>query len=200
MSQDQADRVSNQANDKLVKIAADVTKVVELLNTSVSEHQDLTYKIADAKLELDKIELDIKEKRRVAELDLDLELKANSLKKANEILTAQGFSSVKSDEYSKLVSDHTDLKLTFNEKVTAETAKAEKAAQASAAIQIRQKEMELQVKEAANVAAITSLTKENQILQTQAATYLQQLNDERKARIEEAKARGNPSVVVNSGK
>jgi len=170
------------------------------LHTHLYETQSLTYKIADAKLELDKIELDIKEKRRVAELDLDLELKANSLKKANEILTAQGFSSVKSDEYSKLVSDHTDLKLTFNEKVTAETAKAEKAAQASAAIQIRQKEMELQVKEAANVAAITSLTKENQILQTQAATYLQQLNDERKARIEEAKARGNPSVVVNSGK
>lgn len=200
MSQEQADRISNQANEKLLKTIVELSKVTDLLKSSGTEHEDNTYKIAEGLRQLAEIDVQIAEKKRAATVDLDLALKEDAINKATSILTKQGFVAVKQDAFEQLEADHLELKDKFDEKVADVTAKAKEAANASTAIQIRQKEMELQVKEANNAAAIVSLQKENQILTTQAATYLAQLTEERKARIEEAKARGNPSVVVNSGK
>lgn len=194
------DRIAIQSTDKLVKATQGIEAIVSTLKTAVTEHEDLVYKIAERQQELEALAQTIKETQRRATVELDIALRADALSKATEIATNQGKTIIDTAKLTQLQNDFLDLTDSFEVKLSEATDKIRADANASTSAQVQRKELELKVQEANNLAAITSLKAENEILKTQAATYLRQLDAERTARVQEAQARGNPSVVVNSGK
>ena len=103
-------------------------------------------------------------------------------------------------EQTVLVDSFNSLKTEFSKKLEEEGNKIRQVEIAKSQAAIKQAQLELQVKEAANTASITALTEKNSLLSQQVTDYKAQLDAEREARIAEAKARGTPMVTVNSSK
>ncbi|HXB11838.1 MAG TPA: hypothetical protein VNZ45_07625 [Bacteroidia bacterium] len=200
MSVEQVNKVSNQNTVKLLKVVDDVTKVVAALKHSTDEHDDLVNKIAVKEQELGALEVRFQEEERRRQVELELSFKERELTKAAEVIAKQGKIAVPQTEFTTLQTEFNTLKSDFSKKLEDEVnkVKAQEAARTGAAI--KQKELELQVKEAGNNASINALTEKLTLLSTQVTDYKQQLHEERDARVKESQARGTPMVTVNSGK
>jgi hypothetical protein len=191
-------KIANQANDKLTKLLVELGKVTDGLKTTADAHVDLTYKIEEKEAALAALDTNLQEEERRRTAELEIKLKENEAKTIQQILNTQGKSMIATSELTELQADLQDYQANFENKVAEAVNKVKQEETARANAIVRQKELELQVKEAANSAAITSLTDKNQLLATQVSDYKTQLEAERAARVEEAKARGAAMVTVNS--
>ena len=200
MALQEANKLANQNTTKLLKAAEELTKVIDSLKTTTELHGNLTYTIEEKEEALSELETKFQEEARRRQVDLELAFKENEIGKVNQILQSQGKIAVNQVEYNELVNTFTSLKTEFAKKLEEEAGKIRGQEAGKTAAAIKTAQLELQVKESGNAAAIQSLTDKNVLLSTQVEDYKAQLSAERNARIEEAKARGNPSVVVQSGK
>lgn len=196
----EANKLANQNTTKLVKAADDLTKVIESMKHTVTLHDDLTQTIAEREAALEGLETKFQEEARRRQVDLELDFKERAASKVNEILSSQGKIAVVQSEYNTMTQAFEALRNDFSAKLAAEAAviRGQETARTAAAIKTAQ--LELQVKEAANTAAITSLQERNTLLNEQVNDYKNQLSAERTARVEEARARGNPVVTVQGSK
>jgi hypothetical protein len=196
----EANKLANQSTTKLIKATDELTKVVEAMKHSVNIHDDLTQEIAEREAALAGLETKFQEESRRRQVEMELDFKERAANKVNEILISQGKVAVVQADYSALLDAHNSLKSEFSDRLAAEASsiRAQETAKANAIV--NQARLELQVKEADNKAAITSLQEKNALLATQVEDYKAQLVAERDARIQEARARGNPVVTVQGSK
>lgn len=195
-----ANTVANANTAKLLKATEDITKVIEALKHSTTLHSDLTQEIAEKEAALASLEVRFQEKSRQLQVAMDLDFKEREMEKVNQILAKQGKQATSSADHELLVTEFAALKRDFAQKLEEETAKVRQHETAKAATAIKQAQLEMQVKEAANTASITSLTDKNSLLQSQVEDYKTQLVAERDARVKEAQARGASQITVNGGK
>lgn len=196
----EANKLANQNTTKLVKAADDLTKVIESMKHTVTLHDDLTQTIAEREAALEGLETKFQEEARRRQVDLELDFKERAASKVNEILSSQGKIAVVQSEYNTMTQAFEALRNDFSAKLAAEAAVIRGQESAKTAAAIKTAQLELQVKEAANTAAITSLQERNALLNEQVNDYKAQLSAERTARVEEARARGNPVVTVQGSK
>lgn len=196
----EANKVANTNTTKLIKATDELTKIVDSLKHTAGIHEDLTQDIAEKEQSLNLLETKFQEESRRRQVELELDFKEREASKVNQILAQQGKQAVNSGEYTVLVDSFTALKTDFAKKLDEEAGKIRGMEAAKTASAIKQAQLELQVKEAANTAAITSLTEKNTLLAEQVKDYKGQLDAEREARVQEARARGTAMVTVNGTK
>ena len=196
----EANKVANANTTKLLKVADDVTKIVEALKHTTNIHDDLSQAIAEKEVQLNQLETQFKEEARRRQVEMDLDFKEREAQKVAQVLAAQGKQAANTVEFNTLVAEFNALKSEFKQKLEEEAGKIRQSEAAKSAAAIKQAQLELQVKEATNAAALTSLNDKNSLLQAQVNQLIDQVNAERDARIQEAKARGAAMVTVNSSK
>lgn len=196
----EANKVANTNTTKLIKVADEITKIVDALKHTTGIHEDLTQDIAEKEQALNQLDTKFQEESRRRQVELELDFKEREASKVDQILKAQGKQAVNAGEYTVLVDSFNSLKTEFSKRLEEEAGKIRGMESAKTASAIKQAQLELQVKEAANTAAITSLTEKNSLLAEQVKDYKGQLDAEREARVQEARARGTAMVTVNGTK
>ena len=201
MSQLQSLKVAaEQAVVKITKANEDLNKTLAALGAGASAQQELINQIAQREADLNQLNVQFNEKQRAAEVKFDLDLKARQAQIVTEVLASQGKTVIDTEALNKLRTDYQALTANYRTELDKEVTEVKRAAAASTAAQIRTKELELQASSAAQAAQITSLTEKNTLLQQQVADYKAQIAEDREARVQEAQARGNAVVNVQSGK
>lgn len=186
---------------KVTKASLALQKVANDLVAASESYEDLVVKTELKKLELDKIESQFVEKQRAAEVDLEISVKENAFAIINKVLTDQKKIAIDGTELHNLRTELDTLKNEFEKNVRAEVGKAVGMEKNRADHALKEKELEYQAKEAQNIATISSQGERLDMFQDQIEKYEKQIQEERNARVEEAKARGTGTPVsVTTGK
>lgn len=195
-----ADTTTTAATAKLAKQVAELAKVAESFHAIVEGNEDLVHQILEKEAKLASLDTKFAEEARARLVDLELSFKEREADKVTEILGNTGKVAVNKQEYDGILSAFNALKADFTKKLETEAAiiRNQEAAKSSAAIQTAR--LELQVKEANNLAAIETLKDKIALLEDTIDDYKAQIAADRDARVREAQARGVPAVTVNSGK
>jgi hypothetical protein len=171
----------------------EATANLEKLAETAEEKQ---YKIAELESKIDSLNVDFAEKERAGKIKLDLDLKAYQLEGAKNVAASNGMSLVKTSEYDATLRDFAKLKADFSKNVSdavlAETSKisvdyANKKTVADA---------EHRATNAALTADLTSAKAQVEFYKNQVEALYKQLDAERSAGIERAKASSVGSITV----
>lgn len=192
--------VAQQATIKLNKTISDLNTTISNLATGATAAAELTDTIAQKEAELSALEVQFSEAKRQRQVEFDLALKEDQLSQIANVLSGQNKVVVSTEEFNKLKSDYATLQSQFNESLSKEVQAAKQAAEASKAIALRQKELEIAATNAVDKAAINSLSEKNTLLTKQVTDLQAMIAADRDARVKESVARGNPVVTVQSGK
>lgn len=193
--------IATSNSSKLSKATLALSKIAEELVAASTNYEDLVIKSELKEQDLEKMESEFKEKRRAAEVDLELSVKESAFSIITKVLHEQEKVAVGTEEYSNLRNELATLKSEFDAKLRAEIGKTIGMEKSKTEHLIKEKDLEYAAKEAQNIATIQSQQERLTMLSDQVNKYEKQLEDERKARVEEAKARGNgASVNVSNGK
>lgn len=187
--------IATANTSKLSKATLALGKIAEELVDASTNYEDLVIKTELKEQELEKMESEFKEKRRAAEVDLELSVKESAFAIINKVLTDQHKVAVDGEEYTKLRDENSTLKSEFDTKLRAEIGKAIGMETSKTNHLIKEKELEYKAKEAQNIATIQSQGERLDMLSDQVNKYEKQLEDERRARVDEAKARGNGAPI-----
>lgn len=136
------------------------------------------------------VELDTQfaEKKRAAEVELAVNIKANQTQVIDTLLKGQGKVAIEINELNKVQSALSTLTTDFDSKLKAETAKANAIAENSYKHQKALDESSYKEREATNSAKISTLESQNAFLAEQVKMWQDALSAERQAGIERAKA------------
>lgn len=191
---------TSQATTKLSKATTDLATIAKSLVDLSNNQVEVIAAIAEKEAELAELDVKLSETKRQKEVELTIALKENALAKVSEVLQAQGRVSVPADELVKLKTDYTNLVRDFDAKLNAETGKVNAMAEARTKAALTQKDLEVKALQAETQAKLNSQSDQLTALGRTVEDYKAQIAADRDARIQEAKARGNPVVSVTSGK
>lgn len=183
----------NTAVNALAKAVVELQKLPE-------ESDRLTLLIADKEAKLEELVVQFDEKKRSLLVDLDLSMKENTKALVEGHLQALGFIAVEQSAYSNL---HTELQLLKDQKdreVAKEVAIATNAMKAKHDADLRVLHAEFGQKEATNTATIQSLSQQLALVKQQNDELFKQLNAERQAGTDRAKANAVGAINVSSQK
>jgi predicted nucleic acid-binding Zn-ribbon protein len=173
-----------------------VSELVDANNTYESLVQNIELKQAD----LEKLDVTFNEKEREMKANLALKAKENEAILVKEILESQGKMSVTKEEYNNITKELAAVKADYDKNMKAEVAKAVEVIASRHQSELKQVSLQQAADVASMKAAIENANDKAATLQTQVEDYKTQITEERKARIEEAKARGGERVTVNTQK
>lgn len=153
-------------------------------------------KIADQEDRLTGLQTEYSNKRTQMEIDLDLAFKADRKRFAEQYLVENGMIAVNKAAYEEQGFKLVEWEEKFDEKVSTEVGKAKGMAEARANDAAKLAEAQYQAKEAQNLAKIQNLEAQLSFATQQAKQWENQLNEERKASVERAKAGAVGSINV----
>ena len=193
--------VLGQAAQQIAKGVSELKSASETIAQLVQASEDLSLQVANKEAQIAELDVQYGEKARQKEVELELNFKANSERVVNEFLTANGKTSITKSDLANLQKELADTKANAD----AETKKAVAAATATLKAQyesdIKLMQSENKAVAAENASKIGTLTEKNQFLEAQVTKLYQQLDAERAASIERAKAGSVGSInVTGAGK
>lgn len=190
-----------QAAQQIAKGVSELKSASETIAQLVQASEDLSLQVANKEAQIAELDVQYGEKARQKEVELELNFKANSERVVNEFLTANGKTSITKTDLANLQKELETTKANAE----AETKKAVAAATATLKSQyesdIKLMQSENKAVAAENASKIGTLTEKNQFLEAQVTKLYQQLDAERAASIERAKAGSVGSInVTGAGK
>jgi len=193
--------VLGQAAQQIAKGVSELKSASETIAQLVQASEDLSLQVANKEAQIAELDVQYGEKARQKEVELELNFKANSERVVNEFLTANGKTSITKTDLANLQKELETTKANAE----AETKKAVAAATATLKAQyesdIKLMQSENKAVAAENASKIGTLTEKNQFLEAQVTKLYQQLDAERAASIERAKAGSVGSInVTGAGK
>ena len=193
--------VLGQAAQQIAKGVSELKSASETIAQLVQASEDLSLQVANKEEAIAALDVQFAEKARQKEVELELNFKANSERVVNEFLTANGKTSISKTDLAAIQKELADTKANAD----AETKKAVAAATATLKAQyesdIKLMQSENKAVAAENASKIGTLTEKNQFLEAQVTKLYQQLDAERAASIERAKAGSVGSInVTGAGK
>ena len=167
----------------------------------MQQSEELSLQVANKETQIADLDVQYAEKARQKEVELELNFKANSERVVNDFLNANGKTAISKSDLAALQKELTDTKAHAEN----ETKKAVAAATATLKTQyesdIKLMHSENKAVAAENASKIGTLTEKNQFLEAQVTKLYQQLDAERAASIERAKAGSVGSInVTGAGK
>ncbi len=191
---------TNVAAEGLKKQAQGLAKVVEQVLATADLQANQLIQVAQAEAKLKELDVQFAEDLRSKKVETDIALREDQLAKVNQILASQGKQSVDKAEYTELLTQLQDIKNNFEARVETQVEQIKASAAKEIVSALRNKDLEHQVKEASNVAAIKNLEDKLAFVSGQVKEYQGQLNAEREARVKSDQARGQAVVNVGSSK
>lgn len=180
-----------QATKNIAAASAEISKLLELANTHSLTIADQETKIADLRTKHE-------ETKRQLALELELEVKQNREKVAREWALQNACVIILSTEYQDLKAAASENEETRKAEINAAVHAATGSMKSNHESALRLKEAEFKAQEAENRSKITQLEKEVVVLNAQVAGWQKQLEEERKASIERAKAAQVGAINVSS--
>ncbi|MFN0202391.1 MAG: hypothetical protein ACKVTZ_12770 [Bacteroidia bacterium] len=182
----------NLATTTLQKVMSELAKNVELI-------EGQNQQIAQNEAKIEELSTAYSEKAREAEVDFQLSLKENQKKTVQEVLSEQGFTSIKDEELADLRSDFAKLKSSFDTEVK----KVESIAKNEANARIESLKNVMELEKRAEMAELngklsSALDKSN-LLEEQLKSVREEIIAMRNAETERVKAISGKDVVINNG-
>jgi vacuolar-type H+-ATPase subunit I/STV1 len=194
---------NNKATQQGSLVAQNAMKAAEQLNKSVATFQTMVDSIPawEEKIQglMDReknLQTVIAEKERTANLDLELRLRENEVNAVNKILSSRGRTSILNSEVEEYKALEKDFKTQVDKSVAAAVSNATRTHQQ----ELNAKELTFKAEQAQNEAKINSLEETLQRMETQIESLENIITKEREARVQEAQARGNAMVTVQTQK
>lgn len=191
--------VLGSAAQNLKKAVAELTIAVDSVKTLEVKGEELTLLVSNKEDQINDLDLKFAEKERQMTLDLDLKMKANAESTVNDFLSKVGKTSIAVSELNSLRKELETIKVNYAKEVTAEVGKAEGIAKARFEQDKRLLESEYKGSQATNIAKITALEEKVVFLTSQSAQWEKQLNAERTASVDRAKAGAVGTINVGDG-
>jgi len=193
------------ANTEVVlgQAAAQITKAVNELKAATAtvatlseQSEQLTLLVANKEESIASLEVEYAEKRRQYDVELELSFKANQERVVNEWLRANGYTSIATSELTTLRSELDSTKANTEATVKKEVATVAATLKSQYENEIKLIHSENKAIAAENAAKIGTLATQNEFLQEQVTKLYAQLDAERSAGIERAKAGSVGSINV----
>jgi predicted RNase H-like nuclease (RuvC/YqgF family) len=188
--------VLGQAAAQIAKAVNELKAATATVATLSEQSEELTLLVANKEDAISALEVEYAEKRRQADVELDLSFKANQEKVVNAWLTSNGYTSIATSELTSLRSDLETARTNTEATVKKEVASVVSTLKTQYENEIKLIHSENKAIAAENAAKIGTLATQNKFLEEQVTKLYLQLDAERAAGIERAKAGSVGSINV----
>jgi predicted RNase H-like nuclease (RuvC/YqgF family) len=188
--------VLGQAAQQISKAVNELNAATETVNKLATQAEDLTLQVANKEAQISELEVQFAEKTRQAEVEFSLNVKANAQRVVNEILRDNGMESISSAELKALRQELADTKAGAETETKKQVAIVSSSLKAQFDNDLRFIQSENKAIAAENASKIGVLAEKNKFLEEQVTKLYLQLDAERNAGIERAKAGSIGNITV----
>ncbi len=188
--------VLGQAAQQINKAVAELASATSTLNELTKTSEDLTLQVANKEEQIASLDIQYAEKARQAEVDLELTMKSNVEKVVTTYLNENGKVAVTKTEWNGLTKELTDTKANAEAETKKQVAIVSSTLKSQYENDIRFLQSENKAVAAENASKIGTLGEKNKFLEDQVTKLYGQLDAERSASIERAKAGSIGSINV----
>jgi hypothetical protein len=188
--------VLGKAAQQIAKAVSELNAATESVNQLASKTEDLTLQVANKEEAIAALEVEYNERKRQSEVDLELTMRSSAEKLVNEHLTSNGYVSISANELNSLRSELEQTKSTTEAQIKREVATVASTLKSQYENEIKLIQSENKAISAENAAKIGTLATQNKFLEDQVTKLYLQLDAERAAGIERAKAGSVGSINV----
>lgn len=188
--------VFGQAAQQINKAVSELNNATQTVSQLVSQIDELSLQISNKEAQIADLDVQYTEKSRQAEVDFNLSIKANQEKVVNEILKSNGMESISSSELKALRQELETTKAGADAEIKKQVAAVSSSMKSQFENDLRFIQSENKAVAAENASKIGTLTEKNKFLEEQVTKLYQQLDAERAAGIERAKAGSIGNITV----
>jgi hypothetical protein len=188
--------VLGQAAQQITKAVTELAAATATIGILASQAEELTLQVSNKEDEIAALDVKFTEKERQLTVDLDLSFKANTNKVVTEYLASVNKEAITSSELSSLRSELADVKHSADKTTKEAVGSALATARAQYENDIKLLHSENKAIAAENASKIGVLAEKNKFLDEQVTKLYAQLDAERNAGIERAKAGSVGSINI----
>lgn len=194
--------VLGQAAQKIAKAVSELKDAAETVTQLTSQAEEMTLLVANKENQISELDVQYAEKARQAEVEFELNMRANAERVVNETLRAAGKEAILSSDLSSLRQELETVKANADAETKKQVASVAGTLKSQFDNDLRFIQSENKAVAAENASKIGTLAEKNKFLEEQVTKLYQQLDNERQASIERAKASsiGNINVGDTSRK
>lgn len=190
--------VLGQAAQQITKAVSELNAATTTVTQLASQAEEMTLLVANKETQIADLEVQFAEKARQAEVEFELNMKANADRVLTEYLKSNGKVAVTTSEWTSLQKELADTKANAEAETHKRVSIAVNAAKAQYENDIKLLHSENKAVSVENSSKIGVLTEKNAFLEEQVTKLYKQLDAERAAGIERAKAGSVGSINVGS--
>lgn len=190
------EQILGQAAQQITKAVTELNAATATIGKLESQSEQLTLLVANKEEAIKALDVQFTEKERQLKVDLELSFKANTEKVVAEHLTANGKVAISASELKELRADLESAKSNTEAQIKKEVAVATSALKSQYENEIKLIHSENKAIAAENAAKLGSLTTQNDFLEEQVTKLYGQLDAERSAGTERAKAGSIGNITV----
>lgn len=190
--------VLGQAAQQITKAVAELNSATKSLSELTSQAEQLTLQVANKEEEIAALEVSYQEKSRQADVNLDLSMKANAEKVVFEYLSSTKKVAIPSADWTGLQKELETTKANADAVTKKEVAIATASVKSYYESEIKLIHADNKSAGAENAAKLGALVDKTKTLEDTIAKMYQQMDAERSASIERAKAGSVGSINVSS--
>jgi len=189
--------VLGQAAQQITKAVSELASATNTINKMVEQAEELTLQVANKEEAIISLDVAFAEKERQLKVDLDLSFRANTDRVVNEYLTSVGKTVIPASELNSLRKELDEAKSNTEGLIKREVATVVSSLKSQYENEIKLIHSENKAIAAENAAKIGTLANQNEFLSEQVTKLYLQLDAERAAGIERAKAGSVGSINVS---
>jgi predicted RNase H-like nuclease (RuvC/YqgF family) len=190
--------VFGQAAQQINKAVTELSNATNTINQLVSQTEELSLQISNKEAQIAELEVQYTEKARQAEVDFNLNMKANQDRVVADVLRSNGMESISSAELKALRQELETVKANTESEVKKQVAIVTSTLTSKFDNDVRFLQAENKAVAAENASKIGTLAEKNKFLEEQVTKLYTQLDAERAAGIERAKASAVGQITVGT--
>lgn len=191
--------VLGQAAQQITKAVSELALATSTIGKLAAQAEELTLQVANKEEAIAALDVQFSEKERQLNVDLDLSFKSNTDRVVTEFLRSTGKEAIMSTELSTLRNELAETKTNADSQTKKEVASAVAAIKSQYENDIKLIHSENKAIFAENASKIGVLAEKNKFLEDQVTKLYLQLDAERNAGIERAKAGSVGSINIGDG-
>jgi hypothetical protein len=188
--------VFGQAAQQITKAVSELNNATQTVSQLVSQIDELSLQISNKEAQIAELDVQYAEKARQAEVDFNLNIKANQDRVVNDVLRSNGMEAINSNELKALRDELATVKSNTEKEIKAQVAAATNTIKSQFENDLRFIQSENKAVAAENASKIGVLAEKNKFLEEQVVKLYSQLDAERAAGIERAKAGSIGTITV----
>lgn len=191
-----SESILGQAAQQITKAVSELSSATETIKELTSKSEDLSLQVANKEEQIAQLDIQYAEKDRQLKVKLDLDFKTNSEHVVNEFLSTNGKTSISKTELDGLKKELADTKANAESETKKAVASVATSMKSQYENDIRFLQSENKASAAENASKIATLADKNAFLEAQTSKLFLQLEAERAAGVERAKAGSIGQITV----